>query len=162
MSTPSTLSSVLRLNRPRTGGAQAAVLLHRRVYVLSSIDLGILRTGAPPDQAPADPCSPGICNCTSISTNFADPRLKDREGPPAPSPRFPTYTPKPSLPTGACACAHGAPSAAPPLTNLGVQGLAAQARLSPPSQCPARLCGRTSSGEATLCPDSAHHTLGLS
>lgn len=60
-------------------------------------------------------------------------RGPEAEAPPAKVPGRPPNTPNPTFPPTPCACAHGTPSAAPPLTDLGVHGLAAQARPVPAS-----------------------------
>lgn len=82
--------------------------------------------------------SPGLCSCTNISTNFDDPRLKrrPRRSRIAHPHSQPSFLPRP------CACVHGTPSAAPPLTNLGVHGLATQARPVPARVQPGSAAGR--------------------
>lgn len=92
------------------------------------------------------------------------------------SPRSPTYTPKPTFPPTPCACAHGTSSAAPPLTDLGVHGLAAQDRPVPASgpgtalqrdgvglSSPLRrFCNTTDSGSVSSAPSPTRHPQGHS
>lgn len=87
--------------------------------------------------------SPGIGRCIQIASNFGDQALKTpRADPGSPT----THTLSPSGPPRACACAHGARSDAPPLTHLGVRGLATQAGPAPASVWQRSAAGRAPRG----------------